>query len=537
MGELELRGVRPFRNWLRRPFFCRKASLGTYFSRKLRYGIRKLGLTPRQRDRRMPLILFLTLLGAIAIFPRDASAELCEDAQFCARMTLEHDSGAGVFDPIGFDTGFVPGGSPFQIRAALNLGAASSVSLDGTLYAYSPQAVELGIVAPPHGGLLEMDFGFEMSLQARIDALGIKETFRIPIPYLPSDLRFSAEQAFTPYLLGSESSPVSVTDNIDRFDLVTVNIVDYVAPVVGLLIEGNIKVAASGQLSTHYRSVKLRVKDVGDFEADGQLLRLLAEPDIGYGPGRDLHVQLFGHMTYQGRLLLFPAIEMKVLGAGVFEEDLLEIPIDLVNAGGEVVFPEQTFRLGFPDIALAPLAVDFGEIRPGAVSTRYVRIENRGEEELTWTFEESGGAFAPFRPAGKLPANTASTLTLTYMGSGLGPEADLLTLHTNDPDTPIVQIAVFGSSLPPLGEGPDDGEEEDEEEAEEDEATDEDTDAGVPDPDAGDEEERVAYGGCSCDAGSLSALPLVELLLVALGFGVYRRRRFAHRSQWRQARP
>lgn len=473
----------------------------------------------------MPFFVLFVAFISLVIAPNTAEAEPCDELSFCARLPLQNDSEEGLFDPIGFDTGFVPSGSPFQIRAALNLGAASSASLYGDLIANSPPAVNLGLGAQPEGGLLEMDFGFEMGLQARIDALGIKETFSIPIPYIPQDLRFFAYQHFYPFLLGDEATPVTVTDDIERFDLISINIVDYIAPGVGFFVQGNIKIAASGRLSTNYRSVKISVDDVGDFVSDGQLLRLEPASSDGYGAGRDLHVQLVGDLTYNGRLLLFPAIEMKVVGIGVFDEALAEIPINLVNTGGELVFPKQTLRLGFPDIALSAIAVDFGEVAPGASTTRYLRIENRGEAELRWAFDDAGGSFAPLRPSGQLRGNASSTLTLVYTGAGLGPETGMLTLFTNDPDTPEISVAVFGSSLPPLGDGPDDDEDEEEEE----ESDEEDTDAGVPDPDAGDEEERVAYGGCSCDAGSPSSIPLAELGIVAAAFAFYRlrRKRFA----------
>ena len=468
----------------------------------------------------MPFILLFISIVSLVVAPRSAEAELCADSNYCVPMALENESGDGLFDPIGFDTGFVPGGSPFQIRAALNLGAASAVSLYGDLVAYAPPSIELALRAATNGGLLEMDFGFEMGIQARIDALGIRETFSIPIPYLPQDLRFFAFEHFQPFLLGDEASPVTVSDEIDRFDLISINIVDYVAPGVGFFVEGNIKIAASGRLNTSYRSVKLNVDEVGEIVSDGERLRLLPSSPEGYGPGRDLRVQLFGNLTYNGRLLLFPAIEMKVLGMGVFEESLAEIPISLVNTGGEVVFPEQVFRLGFPDIALSPLVVDFGEVAPGSSATRYLRIENRGEMDLAWTFDPSEGSFGPFRPAGQLRAGASSTITLLYLGSGLGPESGVLTIHTNDPDTPTLSVAVMGSSLPPLGQGPDEDEEEDEEEEPE-----EDADAGVPDPDAGDEDDRVAYGGCSCDARAPSSLPFTELMILAIAFGFYRLRR------------
>lgn len=471
----------------------------------------------------MPFLVLFIAFAAVFVSPRGVEADRCDGVSFCARLPLENDSGQGLFDPIGFDTGFVPGGSPFQIRAALSLGAASAATLYGELIASSPPAVRLGLGAAPDGGLLEMDFGFEMALQARIDILGIRETFRIPVPYLPADLRFFAYKHFKPFLLGDEASPITVVDEIQRFDLLRVNIVDYIAPGVGFFVEGNIKIAASGRLSTSYRSAKLGVDGVGEFVSDAQSLHLQGEPGLGYGPGRDLLVQLVGDLTYSGRLLLFPAIAMKVLGMGVFEETLAEIPIDLVNSGGELLFPKQTLRLGFPDIALSALAVDFGEVAPGASSIRYIRVENRGEAPLTWTFDEPNGSFAPLRLTGQLQPKTASTVTLTYTGAGLGPEADVLTLFTNDPDAPMISVAVYGASLPLLGDGPDEEDEDDEQEEEQEE---DDADAGVPDPDAG--EETIAYGGCSCNAGSPSSLPLAELVILGAAFGLYRlRRRYA----------
>src|SRR5690606_23630275 len=156
--------------------------------------------------------------------------------------------------PIRFDSGFIPSGSPLMIRAVLSLGAGTSVAFGGDLVASFPPSVELRAFGTPEGGFIEMDFGFEAALQARIDAFGVDETFNITIPYLPGDLRFYQSAHFDPFLLGPSATPIEVSDTIQRFELFNINAVEALIPGASAIgIGGGLRADVTGQLRASYR--------------------------------------------------------------------------------------------------------------------------------------------------------------------------------------------------------------------------------------------------------------------------------------------
>jgi hypothetical protein len=472
----------------------------------------------------MRLVIALSLL-VVSFAAARARADACAMAVGdCQAHPLTYADENGLFDSIRFDTGFVPPSSPFQLRAALFLGAGTHVAMSGMLVAVHPPAVTLTAPGDPQGGMLEIDFGFEAILQGRIDVLGIEETFDIPIPYVPSDLRFHAIGYFDPFLLGPDAVPVEVQDSIQRFTLLTVDLFDLIFPI--LFADGGLRIDVQGTLVSSYWGARLELEGVGDFTVEGDSLLLPPHLPEGYGGSRELSVIKHGMLRHQGSIVLYPTLFIKIPLVGEWSSDIVDIPIPITDTTTAVEFDPSDVTLRFADVQVQPTSLDFGAVFVGQVTEKLIRIFNHGEAELRWTVSPEAGAFSPSRESGTIPPGSSVYVRILYAPGEAGLASEQLVLSTNDPDTPTltIDLTAEAQALPKidLDAGIED-------------------DAGDPDVDGGDgdggDAPRHAYAGCGCDAGARASFPLAELMLALLALGLWRRIRFtAARAFDRSAR-
>ena len=104
-----------------------------------------------------------------------------------------------------------------------------------------------------------------------------------------------------------------------------------------------------------------------------------------------------------------------------------------------------------PDIAVSPLAIDFGQITLGANAATTVTIHNNGSADLTVSaISDPGGAFAltnlPTLTAIISPGNTA-TFDVTFSPAAIGATAASVNISSDDPDSPIVEIQLTGEGI------------------------------------------------------------------------------------------
>lgn len=99
-------------------------------------------------------------------------------------------------------------------------------------------------------------------------------------------------------------------------------------------------------------------------------------------------------------------------------------------------------------LRVSPARLSFGSIRAGANRKRTVTLQNTGTGNLTVNVPPLAGAFA-VTPNGDivLPRRGRATLTLTLTPTSPGPIYGGLTLTSDDPAAPLVQIPLQGRSL------------------------------------------------------------------------------------------
>jgi len=119
------------------------------------------------------------------------------------------------------------------------------------------------------------------------------------------------------------------------------------------------------------------------------------------------------------------------------------------NSGAAYVFDIQPTVDG-PAIALAPSAIDFGEVLLGLSAQQLVTVSNYGTTELTLSdiYLASGVDFSQTNdcPATLLPAQ-ACQITVTFTPTLEGVLSDTLTVLSNDPDQPSVSVGLSGTGV------------------------------------------------------------------------------------------
>jgi subtilisin family serine protease len=94
--------------------------------------------------------------------------------------------------------------------------------------------------------------------------------------------------------------------------------------------------------------------------------------------------------------------------------------------------------------------LDFGETLIGREKELAVVVENRGSDPLVLQSVSSAhDAFSPSPPAASIPAGSGTRLAVRFQPTGVGPVSSTLSVASNDPDRPLVQLALTGWGLEP----------------------------------------------------------------------------------------
>ncbi|MBI1951024.1 MAG: S8 family serine peptidase [Acidobacteria bacterium] len=98
----------------------------------------------------------------------------------------------------------------------------------------------------------------------------------------------------------------------------------------------------------------------------------------------------------------------------------------------------------------AQSALDYGSLFLGLRRSLAVALHNRGSETLKiQSIASDTPQFVPSASALNVPARTTATLTITFTPDAATPYLGALSIRSNDPDTPVLSIALRGQGLLP----------------------------------------------------------------------------------------
>ncbi|NJK32514.1 MAG: hypothetical protein HC927_08945 [Deltaproteobacteria bacterium] len=286
--------------------------------------------------RRLSRILASTIpcvLAGLAL-PERALAEGPEDAD---QFTPIYDVQLLGFDDFALDTGWIPGGSPVQMRFYASAANSVKAVLAGdALYDWRDE--QLRFVGDPEGGFFEYKVGVELVASVKVDVDLVKWESDLLGPY---DYQIDEIAWFTPYLLeGNPDRPVVLSEQSEGFTLVSIPIIPDV-----VVIAGNLDIDLAVDVEASLQCNRIEVagpEDMPVFTIEGE--------QLGMGPGEgpedlEAQAQLFCQLVTQPTLIVRPHLVLEVLFT---EYDIagIDIPIDLPVVDEEVAFDPLT--VSFP---------------------------------------------------------------------------------------------------------------------------------------------------------------------------------------------
>ena len=446
--------------------------------------------------------VFLLLAPLLAAAP--ASAQLCPpDHVGCFEEDVDFLHRDALFMDVMFDTGWVPSGSPLQVRFALFAGASTEVEMGGTSVTSWPPPLNETVPGRPGTGRFYFNYGIEVVARLRFDVevAGIRYTWEgdIPIPGgIPRDLRLSDEVGFDPFVLPpSDPRPITAMDMTSRFTVLDVPITDAFIPIPG--ISGGFAVDAVASMETLYRTNTIEVGDAVDMiEMENESVVVRADPGAPeLGGAKDVVITPHGTITYEGLVTLSPLVYVEIAGRR-FDLTIVDIPIPVPAIDVETDFNTEEVHVPLPDIRVSPTSITFEDTHVGAMDAQLLTIHNDGEASLAVGIRPLDAPFGASSAVVMVPPASSQAVELTFTPEMGGDRTGVLFLDTNDPDEPLVTVPLNATAIAaPMPDGGPPG------------------DAGLAPP---------TDGGCGCRAASSEAPGPVWIALFGL-FLVSRARR------------
>lgn len=452
----------------------------------------------------MSRLSFLSILlaagtaSAQALCPPDVVGCHTEDVDFQHRTAL--------FDDVMLDSGWVPAGSPVQVRFAVMVGTSTEVDLGATSITSWPPALDQRVIGRPGTGRLRINYGYRIIAMVRFDVEigGASYDWEgdIPIGDVPRDLLLEGETTFDPFLF-PPSEPAMVSDTTERVTVYELDVTDSIIPIPG--IGGGLRVDAAAALDAYYRTDRIEITDAtADIVEEGA--SVLVRPAAGLlelGAAKDVVILPHGTIDYEGSVIVYPTLFLD-FPTGDWELVLAEVPLQIVDLSAETDFNTETVHVALPDVRVEPTSLDFGSVPAGATAEQLLTIYNDGELELDVTLAEPAAPFTASSTSLSIPPRSSRRVAITFVApDSEGPVTALLGVFTNDPDEPELNVR-----LSALVEGNvDPGE----------------PDAGVGDGGMG----AVTDGNCGCRATGSSSAPWMLTIAGILSVIRARRRRSA----------
>jgi MYXO-CTERM domain-containing protein len=392
--------------------------------------------------------------GDGGLSPAAVIATYCNDPNLdCTTAPLAYDETISLPVAFDFDTGWVPSGSPLQVRFYVQLPADTEVKLAGSLDTRWPTAMTLSTPGDPDSGLLSFDYGLNIGAQAKIDVniLGVQINWTGAIPYTPQfDFLMQGEQKFDSWAFAPNSAtaqastPESTLFHVDLLSL---------AGIPSVIASGGVGLDVQGDLSATYTTDRIRIEPAGDTESPILSETGSVQRSFAGGPYVEYDVWPEGTVHYDGTLHLIPTFYFKALGQSQ-TIPVTNIPIPIALGDQSFVFDPVRVHVPLPDIP--PIGVeniDFGRVTVGKSSSAKLTLKNHGE--------------ARARAVGVIPSQYASTFSMPLQSVVIDPSQQAtvqvdftppkvgdfqtkLTFVTNDPDTRFQYVTLQGEGVEEL---------------------------------------------------------------------------------------
>jgi MYXO-CTERM domain-containing protein len=457
------------------------------------------------------------VLSAPAVALAEEVATPCDpDALTCQAGPVAFTKEIELPIAFGFDTGWVPNGSPLQVHLFANLYASSFVDLAGELETKWPESLTLEAVPTPGAGALGIHYGVDVGAEAHVEVEVLGQTYQWTgdIPYVPQiDFQVENQTTFDPWAFDG----VTVGGSTMQATLAQVDVTSFIGiDIPGL--SGGFELDVAMDLDATYRTDQIRVLEPDGMLVAGGVITNGTTPVTSAiflgGPNVEYDVQPVGTVVYDGTLHLIPAFYIDTIGPD-FSIPIADIPIPFSIEQKDWEFDKARVHVPLPDIALpsdddappmgggefpTPVTevLDFGDVWVGTSKPLAIELHNFGEAKLVSDVVASDDAIVAATNELTVAPGAKASVVVNFEPKTAGAFVGTVTLESNDPDEPSRTVEVRGNAV----EQAVDGEE----------------------PPAVDEPEED--DGCNCEAaGAPASSGSAAWLLAGLALVLGRRRR------------
>lgn len=358
----------------------------------------------------------------------------------CASAAIAYSHRVGLPLEFSIDTGWLPAGSPVQMRFQTALTGHTLVQAAGNLQASWPMPMELRTNPTAGTGLLETDYGvvLDASVRLHLTVGGTPYNWEGRVPYVPHiDFRAMASTTFDPWAW----APVNARGSTMRQHLADVPLTDAFISIPG--ISGGLSFDAQADLSTDYHSTRFT------FGGDADPLTASLDHVLAYfsaGPSVDYFPQLEGEVDQTITLRIYPSLYVSLLGSR-WMVDLFELPIDIGPIAQPWIFDPSHAHLLLPDVQRTDLVIDFGDVTVGDHALQGAPFDSIGDVDLAVYSPPAADPFSFPRAGAVIPPHSTVTFPVQFAPTSEGPFEQRVPFRTTDPDTSAVYVTVRGNGV------------------------------------------------------------------------------------------
>lgn len=392
------------------------------------------------------LLLVVTLVTLGLSLPVSAQSQ-CATTGVCSTFPFMEDFQSSGLMGVDFDSNWLPGGSPLQVRATLHLGGQSAVRLVANEGVSYPPAVRAAFDGQP-GGYVSIDYGFSIHFYFRFNVLGIGWEGEIPIPFIPNDLALNATSTFDDLVLaGAAHRPIVASDVTSRVRVASYDLGAFLAG----LVSGGVALDLQGMLSATYNTQRISV--------DHALVPITSETGVttvypasgnNYGASINVVSHAEGSITHVGAVHVLPTAFVGILGQG-FSLDIADLPFNLISTTTNIRFPDVSRVIPLPDLRVEVARVEFGEVLMGDQPTKSLIVYNDGDAPMDLEVILSSSIFG-LASTGTLSLAPHSSIDLQPSLHAIGPGnyAQSVVIRSNDPDYAMRTVTLAGKVVLPV---------------------------------------------------------------------------------------
>ena len=379
----------------------------------------------------LPVILSAALPASAQEDPRWEHESVPQDIQLHDFVELWNGS--------EFDTGWLPSGSPLQVRFQIESTGGAEVEMEGVGHMGWPDGLTMAIDPTPNTGEIIVDAALEAVTSIKFDV----DIYAWESEIDRRGIDVEGEAAFSPFLLtGDVPDTVEVAFEGDTNELLNWDFQVFTGVTAGIIVDLGPEAVTTFNGENWY--------------VDGERLDTVGQEAWVEPLGeayQDVGVEYVGHWNSSLDLVLNPVFQVCVDIIGCWDLVDMDIPIPLASDDFDQFFPTSTLVFPLPVMGELPARHDYGTIDLGSTAVLELPIENIGALDLEGVAFVTGSSYFSVYPE-YFQAGAASTdgVVVSFVPGAEGDFEGTLVLQSNDPLEPEIEIPLLASAKIPYGD-------------------------------------------------------------------------------------